>query len=163
MRLTIDGLARAVGYVLREIRCQEQPSGRVRSLPNERMIRYYTTLGILDPPAPAGRSGLYGKRHVLQLVAIKRRQARGQALKVIQQHLVGIDDAELEREANLPLALLRCIEEAAPDDQERSGIGADEQSFWSDGTGAGFPLPNRKRLGRSIRFTLNWPPGQRSC
>src|SRR5690606_40309537 len=53
-----------------------QVSGRVRPVPNERLIRWYTTIGLLDPPiARRGRVALYGRRHLLQLVAIKRRQA----------------------------------------------------------------------------------------
>jgi len=55
-----------------------QANGRVREVPDMRTIRYYTTRGLLDPPAQMrGRTALYGKRHLLQLVAIKRLQAKG--------------------------------------------------------------------------------------
>ena len=54
------------------------PSGRVRDVPDLRTIRYYTTLGLLDRAAAMrGRTALYGPRHLLQLVLIKRLQARG--------------------------------------------------------------------------------------
>ena len=62
------------------------PNGRVRDVPDRRTIRYYTTLGLLDPPAEMkGRTVLYGRRHLLQLVAIKQLQARGQSLAEVQR------------------------------------------------------------------------------
>ena len=51
-------------------------SARVRAVPDARTIRYYTTLGLIDRAAEMrGRTALYGERHLLQLVAIKRMQA----------------------------------------------------------------------------------------
>ena len=56
-------------------------NGRVRDIPDLRTIRYYTTVGLLDRPAEMrGRTALYGRRHLLQLVAIKQLQARGLSL-----------------------------------------------------------------------------------
>jgi DNA-binding transcriptional MerR regulator len=79
------------------------PNGRVRHIPDQRTIRYYTTLGLMDRPAEMrGRTALYGRRHLLQLVAIKRLQARGLSLSAIQQHLLGLGDAALRRLARLP-------------------------------------------------------------
>jgi hypothetical protein len=78
-------------------------SNRVRSVPDQRTIRYYTMLGLIDRPAEMqGRTALYGRRHLLQLVAIKRLQARGLSLSAIQQRLLGLDDAALRRVARLP-------------------------------------------------------------
>src|SRR4029450_8769777 len=56
-----------------------QPSARVRSVPDERLIRWYATIGLLDPPRRQGRAAWYGPRHLLQLVAIKSRQAAGRS------------------------------------------------------------------------------------
>src|SRR4051812_50166558 len=54
------------------------PNGRVRDLPDRRSIRWYTTTGLVDRPAGLrGRTALYGSRHLLQIVAGKRRQAPG--------------------------------------------------------------------------------------
>jgi hypothetical protein len=78
-------------------------NGRVRELPNERLIRWYTTIGLLDPPlARRGRTALYGPRHLLQLVAVKRRQAAGLAIAQIQAELTGATDAMLRDIARLP-------------------------------------------------------------
>ncbi|WP_433497104.1 MerR family transcriptional regulator [Sphaerimonospora sp. CA-214678] len=77
--------------------------GRVREVPNERLIRWYTTIGLLDPPlARRGRVALYGRRHLLQLVAVKRRQADGLSIAAIQAELAGATDAMLQRIAALP-------------------------------------------------------------
>ncbi|WP_250563504.1 helix-turn-helix domain-containing protein [Sphaerisporangium fuscum] len=80
-----------------------RPNGRVRDVPNERLIRWYTTIGLLDPPLTRrGRVALYGRRHLLQLVAIKRRQAEGRSIADIQAELAGATDAALEGIARLP-------------------------------------------------------------
>src|SRR5437763_16140887 len=80
-----------------------QASGRVREVPDARTVRYYTTLGLLDRPAAMrGRTALYGRRHLLQLVAIKRLQARGLSLAEVQARLVGRTDRALEDLAQVP-------------------------------------------------------------
>ena len=74
----------------------EPPNGQVRALPDERAVRYYTTLGLLDRPAAMrGRTALYGRRHLAQVVAIKRLQAQGKSLADIQGLLTALDDAAL--------------------------------------------------------------------
>ncbi len=87
-------------------------NGRVRDIPDLRTIRYYTTAGLLDRPAEMrGRTALYGRRHLLQLVAIKQLQARGLSLSQVQQRLAGATDAMLRRlaggqaEADVVLAM----------------------------------------------------------
>ncbi|MFC5187024.1 MerR family transcriptional regulator [Actinomadura harenae] len=71
-------------------------NGRVRDLPNERLIRWYTSIGLLDPPlGRRGRTALYGPRHLLQLLAVKRRQALGRSIAEIQVELAGAPDSLL--------------------------------------------------------------------
>jgi DNA-binding transcriptional MerR regulator len=78
-------------------------NGRVRDMPNERLIRWYTTIGLVDPPlARRGRTALYGHRHLLQLVAVKRRQAAGLSIADIQAELTGAPDSTLATIAELP-------------------------------------------------------------
>jgi DNA-binding transcriptional MerR regulator len=82
-----------------------QASGRVRDVPDQRAIRWYTTLGLVDRPAAMrGRTALYGPRHLSQLVAIKRLQAGGLSLAAIQAELAGAGEADLERIARVPVA-----------------------------------------------------------
>jgi DNA-binding transcriptional MerR regulator len=77
---------------------------RTRDIPDLRTIRYYTTLGLLDRPAEMrGRTALYGRRHLVQLVAIKQLQSRGLSLPQIQQRLAGATDAVIAKLAGMDL------------------------------------------------------------
>src|ERR1700754_2609112 len=97
---TITELAAAAAAVLGGEAVQGD--GRVRDMPNERLIRWYTTIGLVDPPARRGRVALYGRRHLLQLVAVKRRPAAGRTLAQIQVELTGATDDILRSIARLP-------------------------------------------------------------
>jgi len=78
-------------------------NGRVRDVPNERLIRWYGTVGLVDPPlSRRGRVARYGRRHLLQLVAVKRRQAEGRSLAEIQAELAGATDEALAAVARVP-------------------------------------------------------------
>jgi DNA-binding transcriptional MerR regulator len=71
-------------------------NGQVRAVPDERTVRYYVTLGLLDRPgAMRGRTALYGPKHAAQVVAIKRLQAMGRSLSEIQALWPTLDDATL--------------------------------------------------------------------
>jgi DNA-binding transcriptional MerR regulator len=103
-RWTLDELAERVDAAL-AVDYPGQSSGRVRDVPDRRAIRWYTTIGLVDRPAAhRGRTALYGPRHLLQLVAIKRLQARGLSLVAIQQELAGATDTQLARVAQVPAA-----------------------------------------------------------
>lgn len=75
---------------------EAQADGRVAGVPDARTIRYYTTLGLLDRPTIVGREARYGRRHVLQIAAIKALQSESIPLAKIQERLYGRTDAELE-------------------------------------------------------------------
>jgi DNA-binding transcriptional MerR regulator len=79
-------------------------NGQVRAVPDERTVRYYVTLGLLDRPgAMRGRTALYGPRHVAQVVAIKRLQTMGRSLSEIQALWPTLDDATLARMSGVAL------------------------------------------------------------
>jgi DNA-binding transcriptional MerR regulator len=81
----------------------EQGSSRVRDVPDQRTVRYYTTLGLVDGPETfRGKVGLYGERQLLQLVAIKRLQAQGETLAAIQARLLGRSTPRLRTLAGAP-------------------------------------------------------------
>jgi hypothetical protein len=86
------------------LRANARPvNGRIRDLPGERLIRWYTTIGLVDPPLTRrGRIAQYGRRHLLQILAIKRLQAAGRSIAQIQAALVGATDAMLEQAAEAP-------------------------------------------------------------
>ena len=103
------------------------PNGRVRDLPDRRAIRWYTTTGLVDRPAGLrGRTALYGPRHLLQIVAVKRRQAQGHSLAAIQAELAGAPDEHLADVARVPDELL-ATDGTAPDAYE----GAARARFWA--------------------------------
>ena len=102
------------------------PNGRVRDVPDRRAIRWYTTTGLVDRPAGMrGRTALYGPRHLLQLVAVKRRQAQGHSLAEIQAELAGASDADLAIAARVPEGLLTVADDDAPAD------GPVRSRFWA--------------------------------
>ncbi|HWM03898.1 MAG TPA: helix-turn-helix domain-containing protein [Actinophytocola sp.] len=99
-----------------------QSNGRVAELPNGRTIRWYTTIGLVDRPADTrGRTALYGRRHLLQLVAVKKLQAAGHTLAEIQKLIVGATDKQL--------ALLAGVERLAPVDINFAKVPI-EVDFW---------------------------------
>ena len=95
--LTLEQLSAEVNELLNKYALMgAQQDHRVSAAPDARTIRYYTTLGLLDRPRIDGRQGRYGRRHVLQILAIKTLQAINLPLSEIQNRLYGRTDGELE-------------------------------------------------------------------
>ncbi|GGP77837.1 MerR family transcriptional regulator [Streptosporangium pseudovulgare] len=134
-----------------------QLSGRVRDVPNERLIRWYATIGLLDPPLTRrGRVALYGRRHLLQLVAVKRRQAEGRTIAEIQAELAGATDRTLEAIADIPEP--SAGSPAGPSAEPPAAPRAARPRFWATppaATGAAPAPPPRPAApgatGRSLR------------
>jgi len=102
---TIDRLARLAAAALADA-SPTQPNGRIREVPDVRTIRWYTSIGLLDRPAAMrGRTALYGRSHLAQLVAIKRLQADGLTVAAVQERLLGADESAVEEIALLPTDL----------------------------------------------------------
>lgn len=81
-------------------------SRRVTWAPNARLLRYYTTLGLLDRAAHfEGRTAYYGSKHLLQILAIKYLQLGGKKLEEIQSLLYGLGEESLARLVGLQLPL----------------------------------------------------------
>jgi len=98
-------LSELVAEVAARIAALPAPSnGQVRAVPDERTVRYYGTIGLLDRPlAMRGRTALYGRRHLAQVVAIKRLQTTGQSLAEIQAMWPTLDELTLSRMAGIQL------------------------------------------------------------
>ena len=103
---TLDELVRRVAAGLAGPAYPGAPNGRVRELPDRRVVRWYTTTGLVDRPAMQGRTALYDTRHLRQIVAVKRRQAEGRSLAEIQAELAGATDRTLRRVAAVPDELI---------------------------------------------------------
>ena len=81
-------------------------SGQAGESLSVRNIRYYRTLGLLDPPLLGGGQG-FGEKHRLQLVAIRLLQAQGLPLQRIQELLFGRSLEDLRRIEQQGLAELQ--------------------------------------------------------
>lgn len=136
-RWTLDELAQRARQALAADGVRA-PNGRVHELGDGgRAIRWYGTKGLVDrPEIGPGHSARYGPRHLLQLVAVKRLQARGLTLAQIQQQLAGATDEALQSAAEIELATL--IDAAASDrasapvqEAARAAVPAPGGRFWA--------------------------------
>jgi len=62
-----------------------------------RTVRLYATQGLIDRPGREGRSAVYGRRHLLQLVLVRALARRGLSLSAIAPFCV-LADADLEQQ-----------------------------------------------------------------
>jgi DNA-binding transcriptional MerR regulator len=150
-RWTLDELAERVDAAL-AVDYQGPPSGRVRAVPDRRAIRWYTTIGLIDRPvAHRGRTALYGPRHLLQLVAVKRLQAKGLPLVAIQRELAGATDAQLAGVARLPEGGRSPVPAERPAAAPRAGDGgARRASFWRDRPSAALGAASPRALAADL-------------
>ena len=120
-------IAELVGHVEQCLSAYPTPdNGQVRAVPDERTIRYYGTIGLLDTPlAMRGRTALYGRKHVAQIIAIKRLQTDGRSLAEIQALWPRLDDQTLSRMSGV---------EFPPRPRPR-------EQFWKDAPAAAAPAP----------------------
>ncbi|HEY8473977.1 MAG TPA: MerR family transcriptional regulator [Natronosporangium sp.] len=134
---TIDELARRATEALAADGVRA-PNGRVSAAPDRRLIRWYATIGLLDRPLRTrGRVARYGERHLLQLLAVKKRQAEGRSLAEIQAELAGATDATLRSIAGswapAPTGDSSAVESPAPEAAVASGGGdPDRAGFWRE-------------------------------
>jgi DNA-binding transcriptional MerR regulator len=64
---------------------------------DERVVRYYASLGLVDRPLRReGREAIYGRRHLQQILAVKRLQAEGLSLAQVQRRLAGATGEDLQ-------------------------------------------------------------------
>ena len=75
-----------------------QERASVTEVPDERMVRYYSTEGLISPPeSRQGPSAVYGYNHLLQLLVIKRLQADHLPIRKIKELVEGKTERELEQ------------------------------------------------------------------
>lgn len=80
-------------------------NGQVATDTQPRTLRYYRTLGLMDPPSGGG----FSERHCLQACAVRVFQAQGLPLSRIHSMLFGRSDDELR-------GILQAAESQAPPD-----------------------------------------------
>jgi DNA-binding transcriptional MerR regulator len=92
---TIQELAETVNAWCRE-RALQPANGQTATELSARTLHYYRSTGLLDAPESGAGRG-YGRRHLLQLKAIRILQAEGLPLSRIQQLLFARPNKELEQ------------------------------------------------------------------
>lgn len=76
----------------------EQDRGTVTELPDERTIRYYISEGLVPPAEEKqGTASVFGYRHLLQLLVVKKLQAEHLPIRKIRELVEGRTERELER------------------------------------------------------------------
>jgi DNA-binding transcriptional MerR regulator len=97
---TLDDLATLANTLLPQYlpldRSSRTGSSRTQDEVNPRLIRHYTTQGLLDPPLKEGREARYTRHHLLQLLTLRRLMMDGHSAQALQSLLSDQSDAELE-------------------------------------------------------------------
>jgi DNA-binding transcriptional MerR regulator len=89
-------LAAAAAQLVDEL-VPAQERGSVTELPDERTVRYYLAEGLISSASEKqGTASLYGHRHLLQLLVIKRLQADYLPIRKIRELIENKGEAELE-------------------------------------------------------------------
>ncbi|GHG26703.1 hypothetical protein CBQ26_01475 [Deinococcus indicus] len=75
----------------------EDRAGRPKDEVNARLVRHYTTSGLVPAPRREGREARYDRRHLLHLLALRRLMADGLSGKALFGALSGRSEADLEQ------------------------------------------------------------------
>lgn len=91
-------LAQEAARILAESGLAQQARGTVTELPDERTVRYYLAEGLI-PPADEkqGTASVFGFRHLLQLLVVKKLQAEHLPIRAIRELVTGKTERQLER------------------------------------------------------------------
>lgn len=92
--LSLDELVALANELLPDV-LPKDASGRVVEEVNPRLVRYYTTQGLLPEPRKDGREARYLFEHLLKLLAVRRLMAEGFSSQAIRQLVSGLDAEQL--------------------------------------------------------------------
>ena len=94
--LTLEDFVETVNDCLPQCLPESTTRSRGQESVNARLVRHYTTQGLLDKPLKQGREARYVYRHVLQLLALRRLLADGYSVSSIAGLIDGQANAVLE-------------------------------------------------------------------
>lgn len=93
----VAGLAGEAAKILSESGLAQE-RGTVTEVPDERTVRYYLTEGLVSPAEDKqGTASVFGYRHLLQLLVVKKLQAEHLPIRKIRDLVDGRTERELER------------------------------------------------------------------
>ena len=113
---------------------------------NERLLRHYVSMGVVDKPSREGRDALYGFRHLVQFVAARRLLAEGLPLAKIANYTGAvptdalaayIENPDRVSEAELLVAVFRSESPALKSPAPASRKSAPPKPLQSMSTGMG--------------------------
>lgn len=111
-RVPLGELSTACRRLSQHLNLNEGDNRRVQWDLQPRVIRYYTTLGLLDRACEKrGKAMYYGSRHLFQLLSIKKLQSQGHSLADVQARLLGATDQEMIEFLELPSGWLDLVQE----------------------------------------------------
>lgn len=94
----VAGLAEEAARILAESGAAPQGRGTVTELPDERTVRYYLAEGLIPAAEEKqGTASVFGFRHLLQLLVVKKLQAEGLPIRAIRELVTGKTEPQLER------------------------------------------------------------------
>ncbi len=92
----IDTFVQVTNGLLPQYLAGKPVNERSESDVNPRLVRFYTTKGVLDKPEKEGREARYLYRHLLQLLLIRRLLSEGYSISSMQPIMGNKSNAELE-------------------------------------------------------------------
>lgn len=93
---SLDELVAVANELLPQFLPTQRAHTRIREDVTPRLVRHYTSRGLLDEPLKAGRYAVYTYRHLLQVLLVRRLLAEGYGAGAIGDLAVSKTDAELE-------------------------------------------------------------------
>jgi DNA-binding transcriptional MerR regulator len=121
---TLEAFVQVANDCLPQFLPNQEPNARLQEDINPRLVRYYSTQGLIDKPLKHGREVRYGYRHLLQLLLVKRLLMEGYTSTAITRLVLSKDNAAMEsllhggveltvQAANPALAFLEHIQQRA--------------------------------------------------
>ncbi|MEM9117208.1 MAG: MerR family transcriptional regulator [Cyanobacteria bacterium P01_F01_bin.56] len=87
--LTLDRFVEVANDLLPQFLPESTAGHRGQEAVNPRLVRHYTTQGLLDKPLKKGREARYTYRHLLQLLVLRRLLAAGYSVSSMHQLIGG--------------------------------------------------------------------------
>src|SRR5688572_11121705 len=98
---SIYELVEIANSLLPDLMSASMADQRVREDISVRLIRHYTSAGLIYDPGKEGREARYGYRHLLQLLVLRRMQSEGVSSSGLRKMPRG-SDRDLERMLEIP-------------------------------------------------------------
>jgi DNA-binding transcriptional MerR regulator len=93
---SLEELVQVANQLLPQFLPDEKAHTRVREEVTPRLVRHYTSQGLLDEPFKEGREARYRSRHLLQLLLVRRLLTEGYGASVIDTLARSKSNLELE-------------------------------------------------------------------